>query len=114
MAEVQVSESQVSIDHCVGNSPLLISMPHSGVIIPAAIKQRMREEVRSMPDTDWHIEKLYDFASELDVSVVKANHSRYVIDLNRDPSGASLYPGQSVTELCPTLSVTFRQIGACP
>ena len=28
--------------------------------------------------------------------------SRTVIDVNRDPSGASLYPGQATTELCPT------------
>ena len=28
--------------------------------------------------------------------------SRTVIDVNRDPSGDSLYPGQATTELCPT------------
>ena len=27
--------------------------------------------------------------------------SRTVIDVNRDPSGASLYPGQATTGLCP-------------
>ena len=31
-----------------------------------------------------------------------ATHSRYVVDLNRDPSGAALYPGADNTELCPT------------
>ncbi len=38
---------------------------------------------------------------ELGASVLVATHSRYVVDLNRPPDGASLYPGQSVTGLCP-------------
>ena len=35
-------------------------------------------------------------------TVVKALFHRYVIDANRDPEGASLYPGQNTTALCPT------------
>ena len=31
-----------------------------------------------------------------------ATQSRYVVDLNRDPSGAELYAGADNTELCPT------------
>ena len=34
--------------------------------------------------------------------MVRTGISRSVIDANRDPSGASLYPGQATTELCPT------------
>src|SRR5690606_25718025 len=51
---------------------------------------------------DWHLEMLYDFARDMGASILVATHSRYVIDLNRPPDGASLYPGQSVTGLCPT------------
>ncbi len=84
-----------------GTRPLLISMPHVGTHVPAALAARFTDEGRRVPDTDWHLERLYDFADELGASVLVATHSRYVIDLNRPPDGASLYPGQRVTGLCP-------------
>ena len=84
-----------------GTRPLLISMPHVGTHLPPALAARLTDEARQVPDTDWHLERLYDFADELGASVLVATHSRYVIDLNRPPDGASLYPGQSVTGLCP-------------
>ena len=85
----------------LGTAPLLISMPHVGTYIPAALADRMVPDALHVPDTDWHLERLYDFADALGASVLIATHSRYVIDLNRPPDGASLYPGQSVTGLCP-------------
>ena len=84
-----------------GTRPLLISMPHVGTHVPPALDTRLTDEARGVPDTDWHLERLYRFADELGASVLVATHSRYVIDLNRPPDGASLYPGQSVTGLCP-------------
>jgi N-formylglutamate deformylase len=84
-----------------GTRPLLISMPHVGTYVPPALAARFTDEARHVPDTDWHLERLYDFADELGASVLAATHSRYVVDLNRPPDGASLYPGQSVTGLCP-------------
>lgn len=84
-----------------GDSPLLISMPHVGTYLPPAIAERLTPTARQVPDTDWHLERLYAFADDLGASVLAATHSRYVIDLNRAPDGASLYPGQSVTGLCP-------------
>jgi len=84
-----------------GTRPLLISMPHVGTHVPPALAARLTDEARQVPDTDWHLERLYDFADELGASVLVATHSRYVVDLNRPPDGASLYPGQSVTGLCP-------------
>lgn len=84
-----------------GTSPLLISMPHVGTYVPPELAARFTPEAREVHDTDWHLEQLYDFADELGASVLVATHSRYVIDLNRPPDGASLYPGQSVTGLCP-------------
>lgn len=84
-----------------GTRPLLISMPHVGTHVPPALAARFTDEARQVPDTDWHLERLYDFADALGASVLIATHSRYVIDLNRPPDGASLYPGQSVTGLCP-------------
>jgi N-formylglutamate deformylase len=84
-----------------GTRPLLISMPHVGTYVPPPLAARLTAQARQVPDTDWHLERLYDFAGELGASLLIATHSRYVIDLNRPPDGASLYPGQSVTGLCP-------------
>ncbi|MDH3230857.1 MAG: N-formylglutamate deformylase, partial [Alphaproteobacteria bacterium] len=58
----------------------------------------------TVPDTDWHVDLLYDFLGDLGASVIAATHSRYVVDLNRSPDGADLYPGRDTTELCPTTS----------
>ena len=84
-----------------GTLPLLVSMPHVGTFIPPDLAQRMTPSARQVPDTDWHLERLYGFAKDMGASVLAATHSRYVIDLNRPPDDASLYPGQSVTGLCP-------------
>jgi len=54
-----------------------------------------------VPDTDWHLPRLYDFAPGLGASVLAATHSRYVIDLNRPEDDANLYPGQDTTGLIP-------------
>ena len=85
-----------------GDSPLLVSMPHVGTHVPEAIAAGMTEAALALPDTDWHVDRLYDFLGNLGASVIAATHSRYVIDLNRDPAGKPLYPGASETELCPT------------
>lgn len=87
-----------------GSTPLLISVPHSGVYVPARIHGRMTPEAHVLADTDWYVERLYNFAKSLGVGVLSATHSRYVIDLNRPPDGEALYPGADNTELCPTTS----------
>ncbi|MEN0652059.1 MULTISPECIES: N-formylglutamate deformylase [Hyphobacterium] len=84
-----------------GQEPLVISIPHSGTDIPDDIAARLGETARSLPDTDWFVDRLYGFAEELDATILCAKYSRYVIDLNRDPSGTSLYPGQATTGLVP-------------
>lgn len=84
-----------------GTAPLLVSIPHMGTHIPPAIAARMRPVALEVHDTDWHLDRLYDFAKGMGASILMATHSRYVIDLNRPQDGASLYPGQNVTGLCP-------------
>lgn len=84
-----------------GSSPLLISVPHDGRDVPDGIRARMTEAGRELPDTDWHVAKLYDFARGLGASMLVANYSRYVVDLNRPPDDGSLYPGQLATGICP-------------
>ncbi|MFK0313197.1 N-formylglutamate deformylase [Pseudomonas sp. NPDC090233] len=76
-----------------GSSPLLISMPHAGVKLTPAVDKGLVEAARSLPDTDWHIPRLYDFARELGASVVAAEYSRFVIDLNRPDDDKPLYAG---------------------
>ncbi|MEP6944026.1 MAG: N-formylglutamate deformylase [Betaproteobacteria bacterium] len=85
-----------------GRVPLLVSMPHVGTHLPDAIADGFALEARPLPDTDWHLPRLYNFIAALGASVLIATHSRYVIDLNRDPTGKPLYPGASNSELCPT------------
>jgi N-formylglutamate deformylase len=87
-----------------GTQPLLLSIPHMGTYVPPAIAARLTDEARHVPDTDWHLDRLYAFAHELGASVLQATHSRYVVDLNRPPDNASLYPGQATTSLCPDLT----------
>lgn len=84
-----------------GRTPLLVSMPHVGTHIPSHIAATMTDAAMRLADTDWHLELLYDFLDEIGASVVVATHSRYVIDLNRPPDNANLYPGQDTTGLCP-------------
>lgn len=85
-----------------GEAPLLISIPHLGTEIPEAILAGMTPAARVLADTDWHVDRLYDFAPALGISVLGARVSRYVIDLNRDPENQPLYAGANNTELCPT------------
>jgi N-formylglutamate deformylase len=84
-----------------GTRPLLVSMPHTGTYLPPQIAARLTPAGREIHDTDWHLGRLYDFAVGMGASILIATHSRYVVDLNRPPDGSSLYPGQSVTGLCP-------------
>ena len=90
-----------------GTAPVLMSIPHGGTAIPDDIAARMTPAALAVPDTDWRLDRLYDFARGLGVSVLRAVHSRYVIDLNRAPDGAALYPGANNTELAPT--TTFAE-----
>lgn len=84
-----------------GTSPLLVSMPHAGVAVPAEIAARLSSEAQQLPDTDWHLPQLYDFLASMGVSTLVAHWSRYVVDVNRPPHDTNLYPGQDTTGLCP-------------
>jgi N-formylglutamate deformylase len=88
----------------LGRVPLIISFPHVGTILPAEIAQHMAPLAAKVADTDWHVHLLYDFARQAGVSWLQARISRYAIDVNRPPDDQPLYPGQTSSELCPTLS----------
>lgn len=93
-----------------GTVPLLISLPHDGTALPDDIAARLVPEARRVPDTDWHVSRLYAFARELGASVIAPTYSRYVVDLNRPPDDVSLYPGQNTTGLCPTVQFSGEPV----
>lgn len=87
-----------------GEAPLVVSLPHTGTDLPPELEARLVSPWLARKDADWWIDQLYDFAAGLGATVVRTALSRTAIDVNRDPSGVSLYPGQATTELCPTTS----------
>ena len=99
-----------------GESPLVLGLPHSGTDLPATVERRLNHHGKARIDTDWHIERLY---ADLvyDFTILRTRLHRYAIDVNRDPSGESLYPGQATTGLCPITDFAGRDIyqdGAAP
>ena len=88
------------VDIIQGNSPIILSQPHSGTYVPEHIYADLNSVGQQLLDTDWHIPRLYEELVD-GATIVRANFSRYVIDANRDPQGKSLYPGQNTTTLVP-------------
>jgi N-formylglutamate deformylase len=84
-----------------GDLPLVVSFPHTGTEIPAELEDALVSPWRARKDADYWVDVLYDFAHELGATTVRTAISRTVIDVNRDPAGTTLYPGQTTTGLCP-------------
>jgi N-formylglutamate deformylase len=85
-----------------GTTPLLVSLPHVGTVIPDDLAPAFVPRALAAEDTDWHLAEVYSFARALGASVVVPTLSRYVVDLNRPPENAPMYPGANNTELVPT------------
>ena len=83
--------------------PIVLSVPHCGVAFPAELRDQFVPELMSAPDdTDWFVDRLYNFAPSLGITVISAVWSRWVIDLNRHPDSEPLYhDGRIITNLCP-------------
>lgn len=90
------------LETCRGETPLVVSFPHTGTDIPAELEPHFLSVWQARRDADWWVDRLYGFAAGMGATTVRTRISRSVIDVNRDPSGRSLYPGQATTELCPT------------
>ena len=93
-----------------GISPLLVSVPHDGRELPESIAETMTDAGKALPDTDWHIARLYDFVKEIGASMIVAKMSRYVVDLNRPADDATMYEGQRATGLCPLQTFDGREL----
>lgn len=92
--------------------PIIVSVPHCGVQFPPELKEQYKEELIKAPDdTDWFVHQLYDFAPSMGITMITANYSRWVIDLNRDPESKPLYTdGRIITGLCPTTNFLGESI----
>ena len=93
-----------------GTRPRVLSFPHAGVEIPDDCTHRLVSVELARQDADWFVDRLYGFAHELGATTVHTALSRTVIDVNRDASGASLYPGQATTGLVPTETFDGRAL----
>jgi len=93
-----------------GTTRLLVSIPHAGTFLPSGIESQLTPDARPMPDTDWYVDRLYDFLPELGATVLIATHSRYVVDLNRPPDDSPLYPGMAGSGLVPVETFTGHSI----
>ena len=110
-----MTESWLTVER--GEAPLLVSFPHTGLTIPPDCEAGLVSLPLARRDADWHIDRLYAFARELGATTVHTALSRTVIDVNRDPSGVSLYPGQATTGLVPVETFDGRALyreGAAP
>ncbi len=92
-----------------GDSPVILAQPHVGTQLPDDLWERLNPRGEELADTDWHIDRLYDGLLP-GASVIRAKIHRYAIDLNPDPTGASLSPGQNTTDLCPRTDFDNRPI----
>lgn len=83
--------------------PLILSIPHCGTAFPEDIKDLfLPEPFKSLDDTDWFLEKLYEFAPAMGVTTLLAHYHRWVVDLNRDPEQKALYEdGRVITDIVP-------------
>ena len=99
-----------SFEFYEGSIPLLISMPHNGTLIPDHLKPLMSEAALKVPDTDWYMDRLYNFARQFGCHMLKPLYSRYVVDLNRSPGNKELYPGQNSTGVCPLYTFADEKI----
>lgn len=84
-----------------GELPFIVSFPHTGTEIPPDIEERLVSPWLARKDADYWVDVLYDFAHAMGATTLRTSLSRTVVDVNRDPSGASLYPGMTTTGLCP-------------
>src|SRR6188768_1763228 len=96
----------------INRVPILVSVPHCGTSFPEEIVDEYDAKLIAKPDdTDWFVDRLYDFAPSLGITMITAVYSRWVIDLNRDPDNKPLYSdGRIITGLCPVTDFTGKPL----
>ena len=107
-----MKEPFIIIEPKVKKVPMILSVPHCGTDFPEELQNDYNPEMMASPDdTDWFVHQLYNFASELGITIIYAKYSRWVIDLNRDPESAPLYnDGRIITGLTTTTDFFGKDI----
>ena len=84
--------------------PIIISVAHCGLEIADEVKDTyLDSQLKSLDDADWFVHDLYNFASEMGITIIHAKYHRWLIDLNRDVKSLPLYnDGRLITGLCST------------
>ncbi len=93
-----------------GTIPIVVSMPHNGSEFPDEVKSQFVDGALVSRDTDWFLDRLYQFSQNMGCSILSPKYSRYVIDINRAADGSELYPGADNTELCPTTAFNWTKL----
>lgn len=93
-----------------GSSPLLVSIPHDGRLLSDDINKLFKEKFKELPDTDWHMNRLYESFKDTQWNIISANFSRYVVDLNRSSDDTKLYKDYQSTGLCPIKSFSGEHL----
>ncbi len=99
-----MSEALQTFRMLEGSGPLILSIPHAGTGLPDFIKEKLTDHALSLPDTDWRVDRLYGFLADFGIPTLIATQSRMVVDLNRPPDGADLYPSEHRPGLVPLTS----------
>lgn len=93
-----------------GTFPVVVNVPHAGTQIPPMLGDRLTRDAVTLPDTDWYVDKLYNFARDMHVHLLVSQNSRYVVDLNRNKHPETLYPGSFNTDVVPRFTFDEKPI----
>lgn len=93
-----------------GLYPVVVNVPHAGTQIPPHLKSRFTDTAAHLPDTDWYVDRLYNFTRDMGIHLLVAANSRYVVDLNRNREEEVLYPGCFNTSVLPMQTFTKEPI----
>ncbi|MCY8235326.1 N-formylglutamate amidohydrolase [Priestia endophytica] len=72
----------VTVERSNPVSEIIASIPHSSPQLTPEMIQSKKSNI-ILPNNDWFLNDLYNFLSDLNITKVSANYSRYVIDVNR-------------------------------
>lgn len=73
----------VTIRRGKGISNIIASIPHGSSRITNEMKSKIKDKIL-LTNNDWFLNELYSFLTNLDITTLSANYSRYVIDVNRN------------------------------
>ncbi len=80
---LKLIQTRAQVTSVAGHTPLVLDSPHSGTVYPEDFRPACElATLRRAEDT--HVEKLYDFASDVGAAWIEAHFPRSYLDANRD------------------------------